>query len=108
MATSPRPPNVVTIVLDCARAKNFSTSGGDRLAKTPEIDSLAASGTAFPRAVAPANWTVPSHFSIFTGAYPSVHGIRTYQKMAEPPRTTAAWLRRAGDETSMFTEKLYT
>jgi arylsulfatase A-like enzyme len=102
-----RPPNIITIVLDCARAKNFATSGGDRLAKTPVIDSLAAHGTAFPRAVAPANWTVPSHFSLFTGTYPNVHGVRTYQKLTEPPVTTAAVLRKVGYETGMFTENVH-
>ncbi|MGA3021899.1 MAG: sulfatase [Thermoplasmata archaeon] len=102
-----RPPNVVTIVLDCARAKNFSMSGGDRLAETPIIDSLASRGTVFPRAVAPANWTLPSHFSIFTGTYPNVHGMRTFQERAAPLVTTAASMRKAGYDTGMFTENVY-
>ena len=84
---SSRPPNIVTMVLDCARAKNFATSGGDLLAETPVIDALAAQGTEFPRAVASANWTVPSHFSIFTGFYPNVHGVRTFQKLTVPLET---------------------
>jgi arylsulfatase A-like enzyme len=102
-----RPPNIVTIILDAARAKNFSASGGDRLADTPAIDSLAAHGTAFPRAVASANWTVPSHFSIFTGKYPNVHGVRTFQKLTGLPETTASHLRGIGYETAMFTENLH-
>ena len=104
---SARPPNIVTIVLDCARAKNFAHSGGDRIARTPEIDALARRGTAFPRAVAPANWTMPSHFSIFTGQYPNVHGIRTFQKRYPLPDTTAMFLQRAGYETAMFTEMVH-
>ena len=100
-------PNIVTIVLDCARAKNFAHSGGDRIARTPEIDALARRGTAFPRAVAPANWTMPSHFSIFTGQYPNVHGIRTFQKRTPLPDTTAMFLQRAGYETAMFTEMVH-
>jgi arylsulfatase A-like enzyme len=105
--TGTRPPNVVTIVLDAARAKNFSVSGGDQVARTPSIDSLAARGTSFPRAVAAANWTVPSHFSLFTGTYPNVHGVRTFQKVPGLPETTASHLRRAGYETAMFTENLH-
>jgi hypothetical protein len=104
---SSRPPNVVLIVLDCARAKNFAMSGGGLLAETPEIDSLAAQGTEFPRAVAPANWTVPSHFSIFTGIYPNVHGLRTYQKLTVPLETTASALREHGYETAMFSENIH-
>jgi len=102
-----RPPNLLTIILDCARAKNFRHSGGDRLARTPVIDGLAARGTAFPRAVAPANWTVPSHFSFFTGQYPNVHGIRTFQKTVTLPDTTATYLQRSGYETAMFTEMVH-
>jgi arylsulfatase A-like enzyme len=102
-----RPPNIVMLILDCARAKNFRTSGGDRLARTPVIDGLAARGTAFPRAVAPANWTIPSHFSIFSGAYPNVHGLRTFRKGVPIPETTAQHLQRAGYETAMFTEMVH-
>ena len=102
---SARRPNLILVVLDCARAKNFAHSGGDaRIARTPHIDALAARGTAFPRAVAPANWTVPSHFSFFTGTYPNVHGVRTFQKGTQIPETTAHHLQRAGYETAMFTE----
>jgi len=104
----PRPPNIVAVILDCARAKNFPHSGGDtRVAKTPQLDALAAHGTSFPRAVAPANWTMPSHFSFFTGTYPNVHGVRTFQKGMPVPETTATHLQRAGYETAMFTEMVH-
>ncbi len=107
-ASGGRPPNIVAVILDCARAKNFAHSGGDRrVARTPHLDDLAAHGTSFPRAVAPANWTMPSHFSFFTGTYPNVHGIRTFQKGTELPETTATHLRRAGYETAMFTEMVH-
>jgi arylsulfatase A-like enzyme len=104
---SARPPNVVLVILDCARAKNFRTSGGDRLARTPVIDALAARGTAFPRAVAPANWTVPSHVSIFTGSYPNVHGLRTFRRGVQVPDTTATQLKRSGYETALFSEMVH-
>ncbi|MGA9839038.1 MAG: sulfatase [Thermoplasmata archaeon] len=102
-----RSPNIVTIILDCARAKNFRTSEGDRVARTPVIDALAAQGTAFPRAVAPANWTVPSHISIFTGSYPNVHGLRTFRRGVPFPDTTATRLKRSGYETAMFSEMVH-
>ncbi|MCI4357229.1 MAG: sulfatase [Thermoplasmata archaeon] len=102
-----RPPNIVTIVLDCARAKNFALSGGGRIAPTPVIDALAAEGTAFPRAVAPSNWTVPSHYSLFTGSYPNVHGYRTYQKVTDRPESTAEHLKNQGYETSILTENIH-
>lgn len=102
-----RPPNIVWIVLDCARAKNFALSGGDRLARTPVLDQLAARGTVFPKAVAPANWTVPSHMSFFTGLYPSSHGCRTFRQSLSPFETVASWLARRRYQTALFTEMVH-
>jgi hypothetical protein len=96
--------NVVTIVLDCARAKSFGPNEAGTTAHVPVLDDLARRGSVFSRAVAPSNWTVPSHYSLLTGSYPSVHGVRTYQRAANPPRTTAAYLRDQGYQTAIFSE----
>ncbi len=105
--TERRPPNLIVGVLDCARAKSFAVSGGRRVARTPNIDRMAAEGTAFPRAVAPANWTVPSHMSIMTGAYPNVHGRRTFVRGNAPIETLGSWVHRQGYETALFSEMVH-
>ena len=102
-----RPPNIITVVLDCARAKNFSMNGATVPAQTPVLNSLARVGTIFPRAVAPSNWTLPSHFSMFTGTYPTIHGVRTFQRASLSNKTTAASLRAHGYETALFTENVH-
>lgn len=102
-----RPPNVLVIVLDCARAKSFAMNGGDRVARTPEIDRLARRGTVFPSAVAPSNWTIPSHMSMFTGRYPAAHGRRTFRRGTAPRETMATWLGRRGYDTGLFTEMVH-
>jgi arylsulfatase A-like enzyme len=102
-----RAPNILTIVLDCARAKNYAMSGGGDIAKTPVLDELVARGTAFPRAVSASNWTLPSHFSLFTGTYPNVHGRRTFQEPSTPLVTSATALRQLGYHTAIFTENVY-
>lgn len=66
-------PNIILIVLDTARAKSFSCYGYHRLT-TPNIDNIAENGILFERCFTPANWTPPSHASLFTGLYPSEHG----------------------------------
>lgn len=99
-----RPPNIVTVVLDCARAKNFGCVSGQPVARTPVMDGLAAKGTTFCRAVAPSNWTVPSHFSIFTGVYPNVHGVRTFQRASRANETTASYLKDRGYDTILLSE----
>lgn len=69
-----RPPNVVIIVLDTARADFFSAYGYPRQT-TPNIDGLAAAGVRFDHAYSTSNWTVPSHASLLTGRYPSELGM---------------------------------
>lgn len=104
--TADHKPNVIVVVLDCARAKNFSHSGNGATARTPHIDALAARGVAYSRAVAPSNWTLPSHASIFTGLYPFQHGLRTYRRPIDWPSTTADRLRSFGFSTFLITENV--
>ena len=61
-------PNVVLVVLDTMRARSASA----RVA--PTLTELGRQGTTFSNAFSCAPWTVPSHGSLFTGAYPSKHG----------------------------------
>ncbi len=105
--TGDRPPNVLLVVLDCARAKNILTSGDEPVARTPVMSRLVAEGTLFPSTVAPANWTIPSHMSFFTGSYPSHHGLRTFRPGPAPEETIAAWLGRRGYATSLFSEMVH-
>ncbi|MCI4345217.1 MAG: sulfatase-like hydrolase/transferase [Thermoplasmata archaeon] len=99
--------NIVVVVLDCARAKSLPALGGTEGPVTPVLAELARRGTVFPRAVATANWTIPSHASLFSGVYPNVHGVRTFERGAAPRETVAAWLRRRGYSTAMFTEMVH-
>jgi hypothetical protein len=102
-----RPPNLLFVVLDCARAKNFAMNDAAHSAHTPVIDRLARQGTVFTGAVAPSNWTVPSHMSMFTGNYPGAHRRRTFERGSAPRETVASWLTRRGYETAMFTEMVH-
>ena len=68
------PPNVVLLVLDTQRADRLSCYGYP-LPTSPNLDKFAAEATLFTHAIAPAQWTIPSHASMFTGLYPSRHGL---------------------------------
>jgi arylsulfatase A-like enzyme len=61
-------PNVLLIVIDTARAWNFSLYGYAR-PTTPRLDRLAATSAVFERALSTAPWTLPSHGSMFTGRW---------------------------------------
>src|SRR5204862_5995397 len=66
-------PNVMLVVLDTARVDGFSPYA--RTANTPTIGQLAGRGTAFPQAIAPSSWTVPSHAAMLMGGPPRSVGI---------------------------------
>jgi arylsulfatase A-like enzyme len=66
-----RKPNIVIIVLDTLREDH--AQGLDRL--------LDYGFVKYQNAIAPAPWTLPSHVSMFTGLYPSEHGIHETKEL---------------------------
>lgn len=71
----PRPRNLLLISLDTLRADHLGSYGYAR-PTSPFLDSLAAEGVVFERAHTTSPWTLPSHTSLFTGLYPSQHGVK--------------------------------
>jgi arylsulfatase A-like enzyme len=72
MFTNRHLPNIVFIVLDTQRSDRLGCYGYHR-DTTPHLDAFAQTATVFENAIAPAQWTVPSHASMFTGEPPSTH-----------------------------------
>ena len=64
--------HVVFLVLDTVRADRMSLYGHSR-DTTPFLNSVADDLLVYEGGKAPAPWTVPSHTSMFTGLWPSVH-----------------------------------
>jgi len=95
--------NVVMFTLDTTRADHIGCYGYGP-AETPNIDELARTGIRFERAVAEVPLTLPSHSSIFTGTYPSFHGVRDNGGfyLGADRTTLAEVLKQAGWETSAF------
>lgn len=96
MPTRPNPsrPDIVLLVLDTQRADRLSCYGYGQ-ETTPHLDAFAADATRFRHAFSPAQWTVPSHTSLFTGLYPSVHG--TQQSFSVVPDGLPLLAERLGD-----------
>ncbi|MGH2760582.1 MAG: sulfatase-like hydrolase/transferase [Actinomycetota bacterium] len=67
-------PNVIVVVLDTARADAFEPYGAPAGA-SPTLTQLASEGAAHPTAIAPSNWTMPSHASMFSGLLPRAAGL---------------------------------
>jgi arylsulfatase A-like enzyme len=66
-----RKPNIVIIVLDTLREDH--AQGLDKL--------LDYGFVKYQNAITPAPWTLPSHASMFTGLYPSEHGIHETKEL---------------------------
>jgi len=64
--------NVLFIILDAARARQFGCYGYDR-PTTPEIDRLAREGVVFDNAYTPAVYTLAAMSSVWTSQYPERH-----------------------------------
>jgi arylsulfatase len=67
-------PNVLLIVVDTLRADHLGTYGYP-LDTSPNIDAFASEALKFNYAISAAPWTSPSIASLFTGFYPTAHGV---------------------------------
>ncbi|MBX7137513.1 MAG: sulfatase [Oligoflexia bacterium] len=67
-------PNVILIVLDTLRADHLGTYGYAR-DTSPHLDQFAAENLQFNYAMTAAPWTPASLASMFSGVYPSRHGM---------------------------------
>lgn len=95
-------PDILFLVLDTQRADRLSCYGYSQ-PTSPHIDALAAQATRFQTAVAPAQWTVPSHASMFTGLYPSGHNVlQSYSVVPDELSTLAERLSAGGYFTAGF------
>jgi len=98
-----RPLNLVVVTIDTLRPDHLHCYGYSKI-ETPSVDSVAASGVLFENAVTQTPLTPPSHASIFTGLYPTVHHVRdTGGFILQPSSTTlATMLQQQGWDTAAF------
>ena len=95
--------NLVLVTIDTLRADHLGSYGYPR-PTSPFLDSLAARGVRFDRAISASSHTAPSHTSIFTSFYPSQHGVlRNGRLLQEGLPTLASILHEAGFDTAGVT-----
>ncbi len=92
--------NLIIITVDTVRADRLGCYGY-RDIRTPNIDFLAANGVLFENAISAAPLTLPSHTTILTGLYPTVHGVRdnTTYRLSDKAITLTEILRENGYRT---------
>ncbi|MGC9361174.1 MAG: sulfatase [Anaerolineae bacterium] len=102
MASVPRHPDVLLIVLDTLRADHLSCYGYPR-PTSPNLDAFAEGGVLFERAISPAQWTIPAHASLFSGEYPSTHlTAQIHDRHSTELISLAGTLREQGYQTVGF------
>lgn len=95
-------PDVLVILVDTLRRDHLSAFGYSR-PTSPHIDRLLAESFRFDAAWTPSTWTIPSVASLFTGLYPSAHGITTaIQRLPEDAAMLAEHFRTYGYRTAAF------
>ena len=76
-------PDIIFIVLDTQRADRLGCYGHET-AVTPNLDRFAQKSILFEQAISPAQWTIPSHASMFTGHYPTTHQVTQSSQSLSP------------------------
>jgi len=99
---SQKNPNIVFIVLDTHRVDRLGCYGYPR-GTSPNLDKLASQATLFENAISPAQWTIPSHASMFSGEFPSTHmTVQASSMLSSDFTTLAEHLKDQGYNTTGF------
>ena len=92
-------PHLVLIVVDTLRA-DWTTPYGDARGTSPELARWASRGVVFEQVRAQSSWTKMSMASVFTGLWPSRHGLsEARDALGEDAVTVTELLRDAGYDT---------
>lgn len=101
-------PNILLIVLDSVRRDHLPVYGYEK-GKTPTLDEFTNTATRYDQAIAAAPWTPLSHASMFSGLYPSHHGVFGRQPQYDNTQPHVAQeLAEAGYSTLGFSNSYHT
>ena len=102
-AGPPQADHVLIVTIDTLRADRIGVYGSTTV-RTPHLDALARDGAMARHATAHVPLTRPSHTSLFTGLYPSEHGIRDNVSVGLPSDVPvmAELFSRRGFRTAAF------
>ena len=98
------PLSVVLVSIDTLRADQVGFLGGPP-GRTPHLDALALRSWVFERTWTQCSYTLPAHVSLFSGQFPSVHGVHDPAQRVSRERTQllAEILAQRGYATAAFT-----
>jgi choline-sulfatase len=110
----PAPPTVRKLdrifiwMVDTLRADKVHVYNPRTVVQTPHYDAFAADATRFAWAEVPGTWSLPSHASILTGVYPTVHKATAHEaRLSLDVPFIAELMHKAGFRTAMFSSNGY-
>jgi len=109
-AATPRPKfdHIFVWMVDTLRADKLHAYNTKTRVTTPNYDAFAADATRFEWAQVPGTWSLPSHASLLTGVYPTVHRATAHEaKLSKDVPFVAEELKKAGFKTAMFSSNGY-
>jgi arylsulfatase A-like enzyme len=107
---SPQPKfdHIFVWMVDTLRADKLRAYNDKTRVTTPNYDAFAADATRFAWAQVPGTWSLPSHASLLTGVYPTVHRATAHDaKLSRDVPFVAEELKKAGFKTGMFSSNGY-
>jgi arylsulfatase A-like enzyme len=95
-------------MVDTFRADKMHVYNPKTRVQTPNYDAFAADATRFEWAQVPGTWSLPSHASLLTGVYPSVHKAVAHEaRLSKDVHFIAEEMKKAGFETAIFSSNGY-
>ena len=105
---TPRFDHIFVWMVDTLRADKVHAYNPKTRVQTPNYDAFAADATRFEWAQVPGTWSLPSHASLLTGVYPTVHKATAHEaRLSKDVPFVAEELKKAGYETAMFSSNGY-
>jgi choline-sulfatase len=104
----PRFDHIYVWMVDTFRADKFHAYNPKTRVLTPNYDAFAADATRFAWATVQGTWSLPSHASLLTGVYPTVHHATAHEsKLLATVPFVAEELKHDGYKTGMFSSNGY-
>jgi arylsulfatase A-like enzyme len=110
VASGPQPKfdHIFVWMVDTLRADKVHVYNPKTRVLTPNYDAFAADATRFEWAQVPGTWSLPSHASLLTGVYPTVHRATAHEaKLSKDAPFVAEEMKKAGYKTAMFSSNGY-
>jgi len=107
-AQQPKFDHIFVWMVDTLRADKLRPYNAKSRVATPNYDAFAADATRFAWAQVPGTWSLPSHASLLTGVYPTVHRATAHEaKLSRDVPFVAEEMKKAGFKTAMFSSNGY-